>query len=103
MRYDEPRLVWTSLPITCERRRGRRRAAREGACIGGATTPQPSVLRLINLTLGGVKQARASLQEAAQRQRVRNVLLTRPHKYAVGEEVILSTDNCIFGIFVSNE
>ena len=54
-------------------------------------------------TFQNLKQARASLQEAAQRQRVRNVLLTRPHEYAVGEEVILSTENCIFGIFVSNE
>ena len=31
----------------CERRRGGRRGAREGACIGGATTPQPTILRLI--------------------------------------------------------
>jgi len=40
-----------------------------------------------------LKQARASLQEAAQRQRVRNALLTRPHEYAVGDEVLLSTEN----------
>jgi transposase InsO family protein len=44
-------------------------------------------------TLTNVKQARASLQEAAQRQRVRNALLTRPHEYAVGDEVLLSTEN----------
>ena len=31
----------------CERRRGRRRGSREGACRGGATMPQPSILRLI--------------------------------------------------------
>jgi hypothetical protein len=34
-------------------------------------------------TLQNLKQARAHLQEAAQRQRVRNTLLTRPHEYAV--------------------
>ena len=44
-------------------------------------------------TLKNLKQARASLQEAAQRQRVRNALLTRPHEYAVGDEVLLSTEN----------
>jgi hypothetical protein len=44
-------------------------------------------------TLKNLKQARASLQEAAQRQRVRNALLTRPHEYAVGDEVLLSTKN----------
>ncbi len=32
-------------------------------------------------TLKNLKQARASLQEVAQRQRVRNALLTRPHEY----------------------
>ena len=31
----------------CERMRERRRGAREGACIGGATTPQPSILRFV--------------------------------------------------------
>jgi transposase InsO family protein len=44
-------------------------------------------------TLKNLKQARASLQEAAQRQRVRNALLTRPHEYAVDDEVLLSTEN----------
>jgi hypothetical protein len=46
-------------------------------------------------TLKNLKQARASLQEAAQRQRVRNALLTRPHEYAVGDEVLLSTENIV--------
>jgi len=46
-------------------------------------------------TLKNLKQARASLQEAAQRQRLRNALLTRPHEYAVGDEVLLSTENIV--------
>jgi hypothetical protein len=46
-------------------------------------------------TLKNLKQARASLQEAAQRQRIRNALLTRPHAYAVGDEVLLSTENIV--------
>jgi hypothetical protein len=46
-------------------------------------------------TLQNLKQARAHLQEAAQRQRVRNTLLTRPHEYAVGDEVLLSTENIV--------
>jgi hypothetical protein len=46
-------------------------------------------------TLKNLKQARASLQETAQRQRVRNALLTRPHEYAVGDEVLLSTENIV--------
>ena len=62
MRDDEPRPVWMSLLITnhalvnagvgrlCERRRGSRRGVREGACIGGATMPQPWTLRLTRNT-----------------------------------------------------
>jgi predicted ribonuclease toxin of YeeF-YezG toxin-antitoxin module len=46
-------------------------------------------------TLQNLKQTRAHLQEATQRQRVRNALLTRPHEYAVGDEVLLSTENCV--------
>jgi hypothetical protein len=46
-------------------------------------------------TLKNLKQARASLQEAAQRQGVRNALLTRPHEYAVGDEVLLPTENIV--------
>ena len=46
-------------------------------------------------TLQNLKQARAHLQEAAQRQRVRNALLTRPHEYDVGDEVLLSTENIV--------
>jgi transposase InsO family protein len=46
-------------------------------------------------TLQNLKRARASLQEAAQRQRVRNALVMRPHQYAVGDEVLLSTENIV--------
>ena len=46
-------------------------------------------------TLQNLKRACASLQEAAQRQRVRNALLMRPHQYAVGDEVFLSTENIV--------
>jgi hypothetical protein len=46
-------------------------------------------------TLQNLKQARAHLQEAAQRQHVRNALLTRPHEYAVGDEVLISTENIV--------
>jgi len=46
-------------------------------------------------TLKNLKQARASLQETAQRQRVRNALLTRPHEYEVGDEVLLSTEHIV--------
>jgi hypothetical protein len=51
-------------------------------------------------TLKNLKQARASLQEAAQRQRMRNALLTRPHAYAVGDEVLLSTENIVLRLAI---
>ena len=44
---DHHALVNSGEGILCGRRRGRRRGAREGACVGGATTSQPSTLRLI--------------------------------------------------------
>ena len=46
-------------------------------------------------TLSNLKRARDSLHAVAQRQRVRNALLSAPHAYAVGDRVLLSTKNIL--------
>lgn len=73
-----------------------------GLCAGGGETDSIGALSGADLafalgfeTLQNLKRARASLQEAAQRQRVRNALVMRPHQYAVGDEVLLSTENIV--------
>jgi len=44
-------------------------------------------------TLSNLKHARDNLHAAAQRQRVKNALFSPPPAYAVGDEVLLSTEN----------